>query len=67
MQKGIHPEKVKSTITCACGAVIETISNKESHSVEVCSECHSFYTNKQGKHKKAGAIEKFNKKYNIED
>lgn len=57
----------KCTITCACGASFETLSNKEFHNVETCNLCHPFYTNKVGAHKKAGAVEKFNKKYNIED
>ncbi len=57
----------KSTITCSCGASFETYSNKPEHRVETCSLCHPLYTNKVGTHKKTGAVEKFNKKYNIED
>lgn len=65
MKKGLHPELKKCTITCVCGAKFETLSNKESHSVETCSMCHPFYTGTQGKHKKTGSVEKFNKKYNL--
>ncbi|MDD2238915.1 MAG: 50S ribosomal protein L31 [Bacilli bacterium] len=67
MKKGIHPEMKKCTIKCACGASFETLSNKEEHTMETCNLCHPFYTNKAGAHKKTGAVEKFNKKYNIKD
>ena len=41
------------------------MSNKEEQLLEVCSECHPFYTGAQGKRKKTGKIEQFNRKYNI--
>ena len=63
MRKGIHPELKECTVTCACGNTFTTKSTKESISVEVCSECHPFYTGKQGKAKKTGAVEKFNKRF----
>ena len=63
MRKGIHPELKECTVTCACGATITTKSNKETLSIEVCNECHPFYTGKQGKAKKTGTVEKFNRKY----
>ena len=63
MRKGIHPELKECTVTCACGATFTTKSNKESLSIEVCNECHPFYTGKQGKAKKTGTVEKFNRKY----
>ncbi|HAP79105.1 MAG TPA: 50S ribosomal protein L31, partial [Ruminococcus sp.] len=47
MKKGIHPEFVKTTITCHCGNVMETMSTKENIKVEICSKCHPFYTGKQ--------------------
>ena len=40
-----------------------TKSTKDEIHVEVCSECHPFYTGKQGKAKKTGSVEKFNRKY----
>ena len=61
MKKNIHPETKETTITCACGATFTTHSVK----VEVCSECHPFYTGAQGKVKKTGTIEKFNRKYGL--
>ena len=67
MQKNIHPEYKETTVTCDCGATFKTKSTKENIHVEVCSNCHPFYTGVQGKHKKTGKVEKFNKKYNIKD
>lgn len=65
MKKGIHPEFKDATITCACGASFQTKSTKENIQVEICSECHPFYTGAQGKVKKTGNIEKFNRKYGL--
>ncbi len=66
MRKGIHPELKDCKVTCACGATFTTRSTKDEIHVEVCNECHPFYTGKQGKAKKTGAIEKFNRKYGYE-
>ena len=66
MRKGIHPELKDCKVTCACGATSTTRSTKDEIHVEVCNECHPFYTGKQGKAKKTGAIEKFNRKYGYE-
>jgi len=63
MKKGIHPDYKESTVTCACGATFKTKSTKDSIVVEVCSECHPFYTGKQSRASKAGRVEKFNQKY----
>ena len=65
MKKNLHPEQVECTFKCACGATFKAMSNKEEQNVEVCSECHPFYTGAQGKKKKTGSIEKFNKRYNL--
>lgn len=67
MRKNIHPETKETKVTCACGATFMTKSNKEIINVEVCNECHPFYTGNQGKMKKTGTIEKFNRKYGIEE
>lgn len=63
MKKNIHPENFETTINCACGAQFKTISTKKTIRVELCSECHPFYT---GEHKlidSAGRVEKFNRRY----
>ncbi len=63
MKKNIHPEMKECQVTCACGATFKTLSTKENIHIEVCNECHPFYTGKQGKTKKTGAVEKFNRKF----
>ncbi len=67
MQKEIHPEIKKTTITCACGEVYKTKSTGEDMRVEVCSSCHPFYTGKTRKAAKGGRVERFNKKYGLSE
>ena len=64
MKKDIHPNYVKATIKCACGNVIETRSTKGNYTVEICSNCHPFFTGKQKFVDSAGMVEKFQRKYN---
>ena len=68
MKKGLHPESKKVVFKCVCGNEFEAISTIKSYSftVDTCSACHPFYTGAQGKHKKTGAVDKFNKKYNLD-
>ena len=66
MKANIHQEVKDATVTCACGATFQTKSTKEKIDVEICSECHPFYTGTQGKTKKTGNIEKFNKKFGLD-
>ena len=64
MKKGIHPNYNKVTVVCTtCGNTFETGSTLKELRVDTCSKCHPFYTGAQGKAKKTGNIEKFNKKY----
>jgi len=65
MKKGIHPVYELTSITCACGNVIETRSTVKNIQVEICSACHPFFTGKQKLVDTAGRIERFNKKYGI--
>lgn len=65
VKEGIHPNFVKTTITCHCGNVIETMSTKENIKVEICSKCHPFYTGQQKAAQARGRIEAFNKKYGM--
>jgi large subunit ribosomal protein L31 len=63
MKNDIHPNYSKTTITCACGNVIEVGSTKNDIKVEICSQCHPFFTGKQKLVDTAGRIERFRKKY----
>ena len=63
MKQGIHPEYKVCKVTCACGNTFQTHSAVGDLSVEICSECHPFYTGKQKLIDTAGRVEKFLKKY----
>ncbi|NMB28159.1 MAG: 50S ribosomal protein L31 [Tissierellia bacterium] len=65
MKKGIHPEYYEATVRCACGNTFKTGSTKEDLRVEICSECHPFYTGRQKFAERGGRVEKFKKKYGI--
>lgn len=63
MKKEGHPDYKPAMVTCACGMSYETYSTRGSFMVEICANCHPFYT---GKHKildAAGRVERFNRKY----
>lgn len=63
MKKDIHPEYVACEIKCACGNVIKTRSTKAEIHVEICSNCHPFFTGKQKFIDTEGRVERFRKKY----
>lgn len=65
MKTDIHPEYKETTLTCtSCGNTFTTGSVKEDLKVEICSECHPFFTGRQRFTDTGGRIDKFNKKYN---
>ncbi len=66
MKAKIHPQYNKTSVTCACGQTIETGSTKKDLKVEVCSNCHPFYTGKQKFLDAGGRVERFKKKYGRE-
>ncbi|MCP4650232.1 MAG: 50S ribosomal protein L31 [PVC group bacterium] len=63
MKQKIHPEYKPTTITCACGEVIQVCSTRQSIRIEICSKCHPFYTGKQKIMDTAGRVERFKKRY----
>lgn len=66
MKKGIHPTYHKTKVTCTtCGAVFETGSILKEIKVDTCSNCHPFYTGKQTFVQADGRIEKFNKRFGL--
>ena len=67
MREGIHPEYHQATVTCNCGNTFVTGSTKEDIHVEICSKCHPFYTGQQKAAQARGRVEKFNKKYGIQE
>ena len=65
MKDGIHPEYKPTTVKCACGATFETSSTKEDIRVDICSNCHPFFTGKQKLVDTGGQVDRFNKRYNL--
>jgi large subunit ribosomal protein L31 len=63
MKAEIHPEYVDCTVTCGCGNTFVTRSTKPKINVEICSECHPFYTGQQRFVDTAGRIEIFNRRF----
>lgn len=66
MKEGIHPDMKKITVKCACGNTFETLSTKEDLHVDVCSDCHPFFSEGDRFLDSEGRISKFEKKYGIE-
>jgi large subunit ribosomal protein L31 len=64
MKSGIHPKAAPLAVTCSCGNTFTTSSTlaKPLH-IEVCSECHPFYTGKQKIVDTGGRVDRFRKKY----
>ena len=62
MKEGIHPKTQLVTVKCACGATFETLSIKEDLRVDICSNCHPFYTGKQKLVDTGGRVDKFKKR-----
>ncbi|WP_297486114.1 50S ribosomal protein L31 [Sulfurimonas sp.] len=63
MKKGIHPELVDCTVTCACGNSFVTKSQKPEMKIDICNECHPFFTGEERMVDTAGRIEKFKARY----
>ena len=63
MKDGIHPEYVTASVRCSCGNTFETRSTRPEIHVELCSECHPFYTGKQKLVDAGGRVERFQRRY----
>jgi large subunit ribosomal protein L31 len=65
MKKDIHPEYELAIIRCACGSEVEIRTTKPGVNVEICSNCHPFYTGKQKLVDTAGRVDRFRKRYGL--
>ncbi len=63
MKEKIHPAYKETIITCGCGATIKTRSTKADMKLEVCSNCHPFFTGQQKFVDIAGRVDKFKKSF----
>ena len=59
MKQDIHPKYFATKVECACGAAFNVGATKDKMSVEICSNCHPFYTGKEKLIDAAGRVEKF--------
>jgi large subunit ribosomal protein L31 len=65
MKKDLHPTVVECVVSCACGNTFTTTSTKASIRVDICNECHPFYTGSERQVDTAGRIDKFKKRYTL--
>ncbi len=65
MRKEIHPDYKLCAVTCACGNSFEIKTDKETMSIDICNECHPFFTGSEKILDAAGRVEKFKNKYKL--
>ncbi|MBD3176972.1 MAG: 50S ribosomal protein L31 [Armatimonadia bacterium] len=63
MKPNIHPEYEVCTVTCACGNTFETRATVDTLKLDLCAECHPFYTGKQKIVDTEGRVERFRQRY----
>ena len=63
MKADIHPNYADATVKCSCGNTFTTKSTKDELHVELCNECHPFYTGKQKLVDTGGRVERFERRY----
>jgi large subunit ribosomal protein L31 len=63
MKPGVHPEYHEVTAHCACGATWKTRSTKKELTLEICSNCHPFFTGRQKLIDTEGRVDRFTKKF----
>ena len=62
MKPEIHPPYMKAVVRCSCGNTFETRSTTPELHVELCSQCHPFYTGKQKLVDTGGRVERFQRR-----
>lgn len=67
MKEGIHPELNYIEVTCACGNKFHTHTTLDELRLEICNECHPFFTGKQKFVDTAGRVERFKRRYGLEE
>jgi large subunit ribosomal protein L31 len=63
MRKNIHPEYLECQVSCACGNKFVIKSNKSQITIDICNECHPFFTGSEKIVDATGRVEKFKSKY----
>jgi large subunit ribosomal protein L31 len=67
VKEKIHPNYVEATIICSCGNTWQTRSTKDRVHLDVCSNCHPYFTGEQRIVDTAGRVERFKKRYGLKD
>jgi large subunit ribosomal protein L31 len=67
MKADIHPNYMTCKVSCVCGGSFETLSGSETLKLDICNLCHPFYTGTQKLMDTEGRVERFRKKYGIQD
>ncbi|MFZ5517017.1 MAG: 50S ribosomal protein L31 [Candidatus Zhuqueibacterota bacterium] len=67
MKEKIHPQYKVGTVTCACGNTFQVRSTVGDLRLDICSNCHPFFTGKQKLVDSTGRVEKFMKKYGFDN
>ena len=67
MKEGIHPKYMDCKVTCACGNTFMTKSTKDEIRLDVCAQCHPFFTGRLRAQAKGGRIERFRQRYGKKD
>ena len=67
MKEGIHPKYGTAKVRCACGNEFEVGSTKEEIRVDICSKCHPFFTGKQKLVDTGGRVDRFKKRFGMEE
>jgi large subunit ribosomal protein L31 len=67
MKKDIHPEYIDAKVVCACGNAFETRSTKSLLKIDLCSKCHPFYSGERRIVDTGGQVERFKRRFNIQD
>jgi large subunit ribosomal protein L31 len=66
MREGIHPDYPAAKVNCACGNEFVTKSTRGDFQVDICSNCHPFYTGTQKLMDTTGRVDRFRKRYGAE-
>ena len=66
MKPGIHPDYMECQVTCACGATFTTRSTRPELHVEICSQCHPFFSGQQRIVDSEGRVEQFIRRYGLQ-
>lgn len=67
MKEGIHPQYDTVVVKCACGAEFETRSTKQNIRLDICSKCHPFFTGRQKLVDTGGRVDRFKKRFGMEE